>query len=198
MKKLKSKKGEISILMVIMVFIALLFTSGYYNMVKKNFALSEIQSMLDVAGVATLENLINYGYLKDEIVAIDEHNKIDSRSGEEFFKDYEKQIKSEYIGLLNFNPQTVDSYTIEKQKAYFEVSSWGTGPGAKTVPQVVIETVISVRMDITAGTDYSKPFDASFYSSKEGETFSVYANGTTQDGLTELVIHSVVKTVYAM
>ena len=42
--------------------------------------------MLDVAGVATLENLINYGYLKDEIVAIDEHNKIDSRSGEEFFK----------------------------------------------------------------------------------------------------------------
>lgn len=104
MEKLKSKKGDISILLVIMVFITLLFTSGYYNLVKKNYALSEIQSMLDVAGTAVLEEVINYGFLRDEIVAIDENNQIDSKSSTKKLQDYEKQILSEYINLLDFNP----------------------------------------------------------------------------------------------
>jgi len=196
MEKLRSRRGDVSILLVIMVFITLLFTSGYYNLVKKNYALSELQSMLDVAGVAVLEKVVNYGYLRDEIIAIDEHNQIDTETSTKLLKDYEKQIRSEYINLLDFNPDTIDSYTIEKQRAYFELSSWGTGKDMKTVPQIVVETVISVRMDVTVGTDYSKPFDASFYSSKEGSNFSVYSNGTTNDGLTELVIFSVVKSVY--
>ena len=198
MEKLKSKKGDISILLVIMVFITLLFTSGYYNLVKKNYALSEIQSMLDVAGTAVLEEVINYGFLRDEIVAIDENNQIDSKSSTKKLQDYEKQILSEYINLLVFNPNIVDSYTIEKPDAYFELSSCGTGKDYKEVPQIVVETVISVRMNVTAGVDYSKPFDASFYSSKKSSSFSVYSNGATQDGLTELVIYSVVKAVYSV
>jgi hypothetical protein len=51
-----------------MVFITLLFTSGYYDLVKKNYALSEIQSMLDVAGTAVLEAVIGNLYENGDLV----------------------------------------------------------------------------------------------------------------------------------
>ena len=54
MEKLKSKRGYFNTAGYYGIH-NLLFTSGYYNLVKKNYALSEIQSMLDVAGTAVLK-----------------------------------------------------------------------------------------------------------------------------------------------
>jgi len=196
LSRVGNRRGEISILLVIMVLISLVFIAGYFNMVKKSYAIDEIQSSLDIAGVASLERVVDHEFLKDEILAIDKNNKIDIVASTQNLSDYENQIKSEYRKLVSFNEDIIPTFNIVNQKVYFEQSSWGIGGTTAQKPQIVMETVMNIKLEISRGHDYSRILDAKFYSSKQNKSFDIISIGSSADGLTELTIRSTVRSVY--
>lgn len=195
MKKILNNKGEISILLVILVLVSLFFATAYFNAIKIGYAMDEIQSNLDIAGVATLEKAINYEILKDEIYGLDKYNRIHYNGAEILLDNYENQITGEYSELLSFNRRIIRSYRINSQDVYFERSSWGTG-SLGTTPQIVIETIMTFELSISRGHDYQNVLSKVFYSSKKNSSIEVLSIGSTSDGTTELVIRSTVKSIY--
>lgn len=195
LKKLRENRGEISILLILMVLVCLYFITAYFNAVKISYAMDEIQSALDIAGVATLERAINDQILKDEIYGLDRHNSIHRSGANAILNDYAAQLKHDYRNLVSFNRALIPSFEIMTQDIYFEFSSWGSGHIGAT-PQIVIETVMRLRLNISRGHDYQNLLFSSFYSSKRNANIDILTIGSTVDGLTELVIRSTVKSIY--
>lgn len=194
-KKRKNQRGKISILLILLVLISLFFITGYYHAVRIGYAMDEIQSSLDIAGIATLNQVVNHQILKDELYGLDNQNKIQYNGASAVLGNYANQIKTEYRSLISFNEDLVPSHEILEQDVYFERSSWGTGSGG-TIPQIVIETVVRVRLNISRGHDYQQSLLKRYYSAKRDGTIHVLSVGSTTDGRTELVLRSTVKSLY--
>lgn len=191
-----NNKGEISITLVILTLICMYFITGYYNAVKIGYSMDEIQSSLDIVGVATLEQIIDYEILKDEIYGLDNNNKMDYSGANLILNNYKDQIKSNYRSLISFNENIVPHYSIVSQEVYFERSKWGTGSSAEYKPQIVIETMVKLQINISPGHDNSESYIKNYYSSKENKNLSVLAVNSTKDGKTEIVIRSTVRNLY--
>jgi len=195
-QKLYERKGDISITLVILVLISLTFITGYYNAVKIEYSMDEIQSDLDIVGVATLEQIIDYKILKDEIYGLDSKNKVEYNGANLVLQNYKDQIKTEYRSLVSFNTDIVPRYSIVSQDVYFERSTWGTGNSGNSLPQIVIETVMRLQINISEGHDYTRVLERSFYSSKSNKNLQVLSVGKGNDGKTEIVIRSTVRSLY--
>jgi hypothetical protein len=191
-----NKKGEISITLIILVLTSMVFIAGYYNAVKINYAMDEIQSNLDIVGVSTLEKLTNFNILKDEIYGIDKQNKIDYYGANQVLKNYKDIIKTSYKNELNFDSSVIRSYSIVSQDIYFERSTWGTGNSRDQKPQIVLETVMKFIIKISRGHDYTSRLIRNFYSSKSNKNLQVLSVGSLSDGRTELVVRSAVRSIY--
>ena len=191
--RLKKNKGETSILLVIIIIITLIWISGYYKMVKEEFAMDEIQSILDITGITTLEKVIDHQLLKDELFGLDANNKMDISGANQVLSDYEDQIKREYRKSLKFNKKLIPSYTINVQDVYFENSNWGK---EGVSPQIVLETVMTLELNIGSGHDFLRENNRDFYSGKKNDVMKIESIGSTTDGKTEIIIRSTVRSVY--
>lgn len=194
-KKIATKRGEISITLIILVMVSLFFTSAYYSAIRVSYALDEIQSSLDIAGIATLKQAVNIRLLKDELYGLDLNNKMSHTGANAVLSNFASQIRSQYRGLITFNPDIITRFEILTQDVYFERSSWGTG-SIGTRPQIVLETVMRITLNINRGHDYQRSLQSIFFSSKRGGNIQILSVGSTTDGRTELVIRSTVKSLY--
>ena len=191
--KLKEKKGEVSLLFVILAVTLVIYITGNLKLFEEQYAIDEIQSIMDTTGVSTLEKVIDFRILKDEMFGIDINNRMEIGEANKVLNDYEEQIRREYRSKLKFNEKLIDSCDIKLQDIYFENSSWGK---KETSPQIILETIVTVRLKAGIGTDTIGNKNNSFYSGKKGSSIEIMSSGVTDDGLIELTLRSTVRTVY--
>lgn len=191
--KLKNKKGEVSILFVILAITLVIYITGNLKLFEEQYAIDEIQSIMDTTGVSTLEKVIDFRILKDEMFGIDINNKMELNEANKILNNYEEQIRREYRNKLKFNKNLIDSWEIKVQDIYFENSSWGK---SDVSPQIILETILTVKLKAGIGTDTIANKDNSFYSGKKGSSIEIMTAGVANDGLIELTLRSTVRTVY--
>ncbi len=194
-KKLKEQNGEISILFVIISLVLVLYITSELKLFEEQNALDEVQSILDMTGVSTLERVIDIRLLKDELFGIDTNNQMGISDANKVLSGYEDQIKKEYKKSLKFNEKIIESYNIDVQDVYFENSTWGKKGKS---PQIILETIVTIKLKVGIGlTDQQTRQLDSFFSSKRGSSIEVVNYGTTEDGIVELTLRSTVRSVYS-
>lgn len=183
---LKSKKGAMSLLFVILAFISVLVITGFIDMLGKAFAIDEIQSIMDVAGNSALQAGVDKTKLRLEIFEIDEsfvkssylqqvRTTVDAGSN--------RLIKNFSIGSGNINLKTING-------------TWGLGQTSKSRPQAILDVVAKVQIASSSVFDNIASIQNLFYSSLSNSSFQITYNGVTQDGNIELIIRSVNRIVY--
>lgn len=181
-KKLRKKTGSFSIMFVILSFIAVLIASGLVDIVGKSFALNEVQSIMDVAGVSSLQAGVDTTKLRVEEFYVDE--------------TYVKQAYRAQTGSLIKPGTYVKGFTIERMNFGYENSQWGLGVTSSDRPQAYLDVVAKLRIKSSTYFDTIPSISKRFYNSRGGNNFTVTYNGVTSDGNIELIVRSVSRIVY--
>jgi hypothetical protein len=181
-KFLNDKKGAFSILFVILAFIGVLIMTWAVDVLKESYVISEVQGIMDVAGVSALNASVDKEALR----------------GEEFKYDKDTLITT-YHDIINQRIKTGDviSYKrLMKTEVRHDVSSQGLGNGSKPSDQLWLDSVMMLRVKTSQVFDLVPSLQRQFYDSKSSGSFTITVSGQTEDGQTELIIRSVTRLVY--
>lgn len=179
---LKNKKGNFSVLFVILCLIGVLIVTAMADILKESYVLNEIQGIMDVAGVSALNASVDKQALR-----------------EEQFKYDKDTLITTYHDIINQRINTGDLITykrIIKTEVKHDISTQGLGDGSKPSNQLWLDSVMLVRVKTSAVFDVLPGMQKQFYDSKSNSKFTVQVNGKTEDGNTELIIRSVSRLVY--
>lgn len=203
-KKYKNKKGAYTILGVIFLFLICLTITSYIDMLKKNYILNEVQSIMDMSGVSSLESVVNDSEgnrdrLKEEILAVDKDDYIDTTNNNSRLKGYDDIIFNKYKKLIYKSIKTnnnIDSITIQKQDISFSNVRYGLGKTSKKRPQITLDTTARVIANVSPNFDTIEKITKKYWSARKGTEFQVVSKNATKDGKTELIVRSVSRLVY--
>ncbi|HCL4480277.1 TPA: hypothetical protein N2D99_002365 [Clostridium botulinum] len=199
-KKIKEKKGSYSIISVIVVFIVVLAITAFADITSKAWTLNEVQSIMDISGVNALQSTIDTKILRDEIFGTDKDNGVDTTTGNVTLGDYKTKIVNKFIIEMNKYVKTnnnIVAFNVERADVDFTYNdTWGLGDSAKKRPQIVLDTVSTIRIKNSSKFDTLNGITKSIYSSRNNNTFTVTYAGTKEDGTIELIIRSVTRIVY--
>lgn len=185
-KKL-NKKGVISILFVIAIFIAAIIAMGFVSIGNKLMAINEVQGIMDMNGVIALRKAVDETKWRLEELEVDKNVAINEfKKG--VAKDIGKNGKGPYVGdnrlLKDYKVEYVRVYRSDetkvksrqgKEEYYLEAVGIAT---YKTYSFVDRATVHAIRFfDFLVTDDYS----------------SVSVGGETEDGNVEVVVRTVSK-----
>lgn len=202
MKKLKNEKGSFAIISAILVFVVILAISAYSDMIAKRWAINEVQAIMDASGSNALKSTVDVKLLRDEILGIDENNLADTNNNpEQSIKatDYKRKIKKAYLKELEQQVKTnntVQELNVQTVNVSFDYDTFGLGESENPRPQITLESVTKMKVRSKEFMDYADGLSADIYSSRNNSTFNVTYAGQSEDGVTELVIHSVTRLVY--
>lgn len=177
-----NKEGAISIIYLIMIFIAVIIMMGFVNMTNKTIAINEVQGIMDTTGVMALRKSVDENAWRDEVLYVDK-----SHARNEFVKLVNRSI-GEYIGedklLSGFELQSVRVFkgsetamgniqNTSKDQYYLEGVGIATYSTYGFVDQVMFH-----------GINY-------FDFLNIGENSSVAVGGTREDGKVEVIVRTV-------
>lgn len=184
--KCKKKKGAISIIYVILIFIAAIIILGFLSIMKKTLSINEIQGILDMAGLISLRSGVDETMWRIEKIKINE-----SIVRNEFTKIVNENIKTGEEGLLR-------DFKIVELNVYSP-----NHPGLKKIgipngerDQYYIESVAEAVyksepiIDLIA-FDFIQYFD--FFNTNKNAI--KMASGNIGDGNVEVIVRSVVRLV---
>lgn len=195
-----NQKGIASLLIALIaipVCIAILF---FFDMSRQVFIVNEIQGVADNVAINTLRQNVDYDYLKDEILAIDKNNKIDSRKSSstnlgqnvrnKLLTAYKKKLAAEATTNTHIKSVTVRDTNF---KVWFEQNSWGTKQG-ESHEYLVLESVIEVQFKFSGTFDFTEA-KQTINNVKTGGTSTITLSPPA-DGYTKALIHTVSRIVY--
>lgn len=199
--KLKNKKGAYTLLAVIFLFLICLTITAYSDMLKKNYTLNEVQSIMDMSGVSALESLVkdNKDELKEEILAVSKDDYIDTTNNSKKLKNYETIVFSKYKGLIAESIKknsNIISIQVQNQDISFSNIKYGLGETNKARPQITLDTTAKVVINVSPNFDTLEKVTKKYWSARKNTEFQVVSVNATEDGKTELVIRSVSRLVY--
>lgn len=199
--KLNEKKGQISVIMVIFIMGLCYMFAGMIDIGNRQWGLREVQTKLDIAGMNALYNSVNLESLRLETLDIGGSGISSDGSGADSINpsQYEKVIQNAYKNELNTVTFAGEKPTIKYTKVDFQYTSTGLGfksSNAKKRPQVLLESVVSYKVDSSTFTD-SLNFNKkkTVTSSLSNTSFTVSVSETAEDGMATLLIHSETKLV---
>lgn len=179
LKKL-NKKGSISIIYVIMIFISAIIIMGFVSITNKTIAINETQGIMDVAGVMALRKSVDETDWRLEKLTVDK-----SKAAIEYRNIVNKNI-ADYIGndklLKDFKITNVNVYKGEdtalgdiqnKEQYYLEASAVATYSTYSYVDKATFHAV--TFFDFLHTGDYA----------------TVAVGGATEDGDVEVTIRTV-------
>lgn len=199
-KKLQSKKGAVSVLMVVFILVLCYMFGSMLDLGNRYWGIRETQSKIDIAGSNALYNSINEDNLKYEVLDIGGSAiGIDGSGAGSLTSAHETVIKNAYktelanVKFGNASPEIL--YT----KVDFQYTNKGLGykgTATKSRPQVALESVVRYRVDVsmvTDGVNINKT--STVKSSLSNTSFTVTVKDTAKDGKADLYIHSETKLV---
>lgn len=195
MKRWKKKEGAISLWMVIVILIAVMLFSGLFEMTQRSFAIAEVQSIMDTAGVTALASNVS----EDELSKWERYYRTGANKPDiDDFVNQESAIRR-YTQLVSQDSDDlgmVNSLQHARKEIQAYEDAHGTGTDTRVRPQVEIDSVVILRVDSHPFFDMSKRFSEWFYTSRSDERFTISYIGSAGDGEVEIAIRSVTRVVY--
>ncbi|PLS19682.1 hypothetical protein CVD28_04515 [Bacillus sp. M6-12] len=183
-KFLKDQKGAFSILFVILAFISVLIITWSMDVLKQSYTISEVQGIMDVAGVSAL----NYSVDKESL------------RGEEFIYS-EDAVRTKYHDIIEKRihaggSQNISYKQVRIRRVDYKYTNEGLGERTKPAHQLWLDSYMVVRVKTSQVFDLFPSLEKQFYDSFDKNNFDISVTGQTEDGKTELVIRSVSRLVY--
>jgi len=209
MAKLKSQKGAYSVLLTILILIMVMVMAGYVDIMNKKWTASEVQTMMDTAGINTLQNQVNNAALRAEILSFAQGK--DNISGEEYAdrtnktfpvskqQTYKSSMALYYRQELDRQIKdrtNVTDYEVERVDITFSYDTWGLGTTKQKLPQITLDAIVKMRVKQTGIFDDIESIQKKVYSSRNNSNITITYNGKIGDGETELIVRSVTRLVY--
>lgn len=179
LKKL-NKKGSISIIYVIMIFISVIIVMGFVSIANKTIAINEVQGIMDVSGVIALRGSVDETEWRLENLVVDT-----SKARNDYINLVNNKV-GEYVGnnklLKNFKLTSVKVYKGEdtalgniqgKEQYYLEASAVATYSTYSYIDRATFHAV--TFFDFLHTGDYA----------------TVAVGGANEDGDVEVVIRTV-------
>ena len=202
--RLNSKKGAISVIMVIfmmtlVVSFTLMLDTSYIA-----YGLREVQSKIDTAGINAMYQSIDLNHLRNEEMAIVGGGGSISSSGVININAsrYTNTIRNAYIRELNNIEYPGENPTVRDARVSFEYSNFGLGfnaassSSARRRPQLVLESMVSYEVPASVVIDDSTRTVARTVDSvHSGSEFRVTLQETGRDGRQAVLVHSITRIV---
>ncbi len=206
---LKNRKGAYSVMITILILTMVLVMTGYVDIMNKKWALSEVQTVMDTAGINTLQNQVNNNALRAEILSLDqgsndvsdedyadkETTTFTTAEQQRYKSDMALYYKNE-IGRQITGRTNVTDYNVERVDVTFSYDKWGLGETQKKLPQITLDAVVRLHVKQTGVFDDYAGVQRTMYSARNNANFTVTYAGQTKDGETELIVRSVTRLVY--
>ena len=122
----------------------------------------------------------------------------------ENFVDNKVYVLDKYKSLVNSQIHTGNKITyfeivkldlMPSTTAYYN-DKWGMGITWKDRPNIILDSVATVRIKTSSVFDLLPGIQKNFYQSRSNANFTVTFNGYTNDGEAEIIVRSVSRLVY--
>lgn len=199
--KLKEKKGQISVTMVIFIMVLCYMLASMIDIGNRQWGLRETQTKIDIAGMNALYNSVNLDSLRLEVLDIGGSGISSDGTGADSINssEYENKVRDEYRRELSAITYGGTRPEIRYTKVDFEYSNTGLGfkgSSAKSRPQVLLESIVSYTVDSSLVTDrLNLNKGGTVTSSLSNTSFTITVQDTAEDGMALLLIHSETKLV---
>ena len=203
-KKVNSKKGAVSIIMVIFLLTISIAFTLLIDLSTTMFGMKEIQSKMDIAGINALYNSVDYTYLRDEALGIQDSGHITSGGASTADPTkYVDKIRANYINELQSIDYPGTNPVVRKSEVRFEYSNFGVGyngaagsTSGKSKPQVVLESIVSYEVpSSTFADEVTRKLTKSVKSTYSNSSFSATVEDGGQDGKTTVMLHSMTRVI---
>lgn len=197
----KDKKGQISVIVVILIMILSYMFSALVDIGGMQWGLRETQTKLDIAGTNALYKSINLDSLRMEVLDVGGSGISSDGTGASTINpsEYEAVIKKAYNNELSSVTYGNSKPQIKYTKVDFMYTDKGLGfknSSTKKRPQILLESVVSYTVDSSKVTDSrSIKGKKTVTSSLSNTTFTVTIEDKAEDGKSTLLIHSETKLV---
>lgn len=195
----KNDKGNSVILYVGIVLIVCYAITLFLDLLTKTWVFNELQGKLDIATKNTLSSAFNTQALREEMLYITKDGYIDTTSGNKVLSNYQDEVWNK------FNTEIQKSYKIggtlvevipQKVAISLENSNRGLGFSKKSRPQLVLHTVLKVRLKASTTYDVINNLSYSLFTADNSGTVDISYSGVTADGKAELIIRTNRRLVY--
>lgn len=205
---LKNKKGNISIVMVIAVVIATIVVTGLVDILNRTYTLKEVESIMDMCGVSTLESVVQDKQLKEEIFSYNDENEADINTQTKKTDNNTSIVSAKYKQLMNSaiktnsNLKKVNITNTNVEFIYGKGKTandgvFGLGKSKKARPQIVLFTTAEIYIK-TSNSSFNIPevVEKEFFNSRSNSKFKIRYKDKTADGYTVLTVRSETRVVY--
>lgn len=182
-----NKKGAFSILFVIVMLIVVIFIAGYLDIMRQTLVTTEVQGIMDLAGVAALREGL------DEATMLEKPDELAYK---------ESVIKASFAQLLKKELNTnsagpIISYKINSMEVTeLNDSTWGLGSTSIARDQLVLDSIVALVVPVSSNLFDTRGEDKyEFYDQLENTKFEIIARNTIGDGKQSIIIRSVTRIV---
>lgn len=188
MKEILNKKGSISIIYIILIFITSIIILGYVSITNKTISINEIQGIMDNAGVIALRKSVNETKWRVEELEVNEsmarnefiniiHEYLDAGKGK-LLKSY--NIQRNNIRIYPPNHPGLSKLGIpsdERNQYFLEATMTATYPAESIVDTVAYHAI--TYFDFLNTNDYA----------------TAMVSGKDKDGNVEIIVRTVSRLV---
>lgn len=206
MRKIRNQKGDISLLGILIVLIGITMISGFFNITKKSWVKSELQSILDISTINALSQSIDRDKMREQIYQIKGTGKyIDTRGGYPTYGDdsaYKDVIKTNLSNELKKNIKasngTIISYDIKHFDSNLEYNSKGVNSNnsSQLKPQLYMEAVILLDIKNVKDFDNLNSYNLEFKNAISSNISNVTVVETKKDGITTIAVRTTSRIVF--
>lgn len=197
--KIMNKNGEVSVLVVALIFISCIMVTGLVDMSMSQWGIRETQAKLDIAGTNALYNSIDLESLKLEELNIGGNSISMDGTSSLVNEGYKKTIQSNYLDELSKVTYGGQKPVIRHTNVDFVYTNKGLGyigSATKARPQVSLQSVVSYTVSSSALTDSAGGFKSKIGNSSLSNTrFDISIEDSANDGESILIIQSETKIV---
>ena len=195
----KDDKGDSILLYIGVVLIICYAITLFSDLLIKTWVFNELQGKLDIASKNTLAKIFSTSALREEMFYINSNGYIDVATGNKVLSNYQDAVWKKFTSEIN------DSYTIggvlvevipQKVNISLDSSTKGLGISKKSRPQLVLDTVLKVRVKASSKFDVFNNITYSFFTADSPGTINITYAGVTEDGKAELIVRTNRRMVY--
>lgn len=208
-EKLKSKKGDVSILYVIFAIIVLTVIIAFLTMNKTSYLFNEVQSVMDTSATTAITFSVDKDRLKEEVLAVgSSYVSSDGSSKNINQSELDRIIKEKYLEQLrkNIGVGNIDGvmgYDLVNFSTEMTYDDWGVNSSetgvysSKKRPQIIMDATVKVRLKSYTDFDSLGDYTMNFYNARKSTNdITINVAGKTNDGEIILVVRTVARIVY--
>lgn len=210
---INNKKGNISIIGIIIAIIIVTAISGFLSIMNSSWIYNEVQSIMDLCAINTLQSSIDSQALKKEVLGVNndlnDGSSTDDTSINSDAIDYSNINKTKvnnilkiiYQEELNKNIKTNNMISNIKLVSFngdLVYSDWGANYEGVTKkrPQLRLDAITQITLKTNSQFDTLDNYDLHFFDSKNNGNITINVAGVTADGNIILTVRTLTRVLY--